>query len=149
MTQNRPYNGSRTPQQPSLSRQITDFLRGRYGFDILSLFLIEIVVVLAIINALTLKFAALSHLLILILVVVCVRALSYNTQARKAEGDKFLSLLGPHSLWITNPVAAVRELTSYKHLPCTYCHKHCRVPRKKGHIRVTCPHCNKTFETDS
>ena len=149
MIQNRTYMNPRSSREQNLSRQIADFLSGRYGFDILSLFLIELLVILVLINRLALKFAPLDHLLALIVLVVLFRAFSYNTRARKAEGDKFLSLLGPHSLWITNPLAAVKELSSYKHLSCPQCHGHARVPRKCGHIRVTCPHCNKTFEADS
>ena len=100
MIQNRTYMNPRSSREQNLSRQIADFLSGRYGFDILSLFLIELVVILVLINRLALKFAPLDHLLALIVLVVLFRAFSYNTRARKAEGDKFLSLLGPHSLWL-------------------------------------------------
>ncbi|MDO4493372.1 MAG: hypothetical protein Q4C53_05720 [Clostridia bacterium] len=40
------------------------------------------------------------------------------------------------------------EPVSYKYIACPNCAKSLRVPRGKGHIRVTCPQCGERFETE-
>ena len=37
----------------------------------------------------------------------------------------------------------------YKHVQCPRCHRTLRVPRGRGKIEITCPHCHVAFDKHS
>lgn len=133
----------------SLSQQIGDFLQGRNGLDELSLFLLEIAVILFVLNTLLFHQLLLSWLIRFLVVYIVFRCMSYNISARRKESYAVVSKLGVFRLCISQPLLFVKEVKDYKHLSCAQCHQHMRVPRGKGIIRVTCPKCNHTFESKS
>lgn len=136
---------SRTSQQPrqNVMDELRAFMSGRNGMDELSLLLCEVACVLYLLSWLV----PLLHIpIILILVYVVFRLMSYNISARRREAWAVISHFGPYRLWILNPLRAFREFKTYTYITCTSCKKYMRVPKGKGHIRVTCPHCSTKFE---
>lgn len=137
-------------------------LKGTYGFDLLSLFLLFIS---AILNPFPI--ARLVGLFLLIIVVY--RAFSKNTYKRSQELYKFTSFINnkilyrfgktlpniPHSSLESIPLSfrylgnSIKQKFKYKILVCPRCNQKLRVPRGKKKIIVTCKSCHNEFKAKS
>ena len=128
--------------------KVEDFMRGRNGADELGIATLELAVILAIVNIFANN--TVLYVLILLLIAYAVfRMVSTDVNRRRKESMAFASKLGPARPWITNPAAALRNARTYKHATCPNCHQRVRVPRGKGHIRITCPRCKQKFDIHS
>ena len=120
------------------------FYTGRNGSDQLSVFLVAAALILAVaasvidseeirivVSAVALALAGWAFF----------RMLSRNIGKRRAENDTFLSLIGQ------SPEKKARraERKTHRFFRCPECKEMCRVPRGRGKIRITCPHCGKQF----
>lgn len=128
--------------------QVADFMRGRNGVDELCLATLEIAVLLVIINFFA-NNIVLSILSLALVAYGVFRIVSTNVNQRRRESMVFAEKLGPVRPWISNPVAAFKDARTYKHAACPNCHQKVRVPRGKGHIRVSCPRCAQKFDLKS
>lgn len=128
--------------------KVEDFMRGRNGADELGIATLELAVILAIVNIFANN--TVIYVLILLLIAYAVfRMVSTDVNRRRKESMAFASKLGSARPWITNPAAALRNARTYKHATCPNCHQRVRVPRGKGHIRITCPRCKQKFDIHS
>ena len=89
-------------------------------------------------------------LLALICLIFCYfRIFSRNIARRRAENQRFLTLIAP----LTRLRARYREKKRQKNLYCFFKCPQCgtvlRVPKGKGHIRITCKCCSHVFERNS
>lgn len=128
--------------------KLEEFMRGRNGADELGVACLELAVILAIINI----FAgnAVVYVITLALLAYAIfRMVSTNVNQRRRESMAFAEKLGPVRPWISNPAAAYKNARTYKHATCPNCHQRVRVPRGKGHIRITCPRCKQKFDLHS
>lgn len=128
--------------------KLEEFMRGRNGADELGVASLELAVILAIINI----FAGNGVIYVITLALLAYaifRMVSTNVNQRRRESMAFAEKLGPVRPWISNPAAAYRNARTYKHATCPNCHQRVRVPRGKGHIRITCPRCKQKFEIHS
>lgn len=136
-----------------------NFFKGRYGLDLLSLFLLVLGIILNIFDFTRIFAVALMFLVIF-------RLLSKNTYARRSESDKFnyyldkllrkfgLSLpyylkdFTPMNLYTlyNNMKSFTEEKKLYKITKCPKCKQKLRLPRGKGSIVVTCKKCNNKFD---
>ncbi|MBS7298924.1 MAG: hypothetical protein KIG65_07580 [Eubacteriales bacterium] len=113
------------------------FMIGRYGFDKLGQALAIASAVLMILSGfLGSVCVALSYTLL----ILCIfRILSKNTVYRMNENRKYMEL--------SNKVKAYlkRDRKYYRYFKCPNCRKITKVPKHKGKIAITCPHCRYEF----
>ncbi len=74
------------------------------------------------------------------------RIFSRNVTKRREENDRFLQRKQSVSDWLSIKWACIRQSRDYAFFRCPGCGRTVRVPRRKGHIRITCPHCGFTFD---
>lgn len=116
-----------------------------YGVDGLSKVLLGTSLVLLLISALTgnvwvflLAFLALGY--------SWYRTLSPNRVARSAENAKFNRLVGRVKKTFRIQKKRFESRKEYRFFKCPGCSQQVRVPRGKGHIRITCPKCRTQFD---
>lgn len=129
------------------------FMYGRYGADQLGLALIILGCVLTFVLSF---FRALSYrrpLVLLLLRLVCMvpylifllRALSKDIEKRRAENEKFLRFWFPVKDFFTVKFSHLKD-NEHRYYKCPGCSKTLRVPRGKGKIEISCPHCGRKFK---
>ncbi len=136
-----------------------NFLQGRYGFDLLSIFLIFLSAIFNIWKLTTpLGFA--------LVIIAFYRAFSRNIFQRKKEynafythANKIFSKIGINIPYNVNPLNfnnmlrafdgikyKLNQNKQYKITKCPYCKQKLRLPKGKGNITVTCKKCMKEFK---
>lgn len=116
---------------------IRRFMVGRYGFDKLGQALAITSAVLMILSGFFGKvFAALAYAL---LIVCILRVLSKNTVYRMNENRKYLELASRIKAYFK------RDRKYYRYFKCPKCRKVTKVPKNKGKIVISCPHCRYEF----
>lgn len=128
----------------SMKRRLMEFMRGRYGADQLSRFMLVVVLVCLFLNIFT-RWRALYLLSLLILGICYFRMFSKNYVKRSAENQRYLDATRNVRAWFTkrrNRIAQSREYHFYK---CPSCGQTIRIPRGKGKICITCPKCRHEF----
>jgi len=125
-----------------------DFLRrmlmGRYGNDTLNKALVTSGILLIFVELIT-RWRWLSLFILLILGVSYFRMFSRNIPARYAENQKFLQWLGPTLQKLRNARARFADRKTHKYYKCPNCRQRLRVPKGRGKINITCPHCHTQF----
>ena len=129
-------------------RKVAEWLRGRQGPDDLTVFSVDLAVVIVLVNVFA-RTGWLGWVALALVAYAMFRIQSRNLAARSRENAAFLKALGPARPWLQNPRAAWGELRAYKHVRCSSCKQRVRVPRGKGRLRVTCPRCKTKFEVRS
>lgn len=117
-------------------------MMGSYGSDNLSRELTVLALILSIVN---MKFRSrfLSALVLGIFMIVIFRTFSKNIARRQLENSKYLSFTYPIRLKFSRLKNRWANRKDYKYFKCKNCRKDLRVPRGKGTLEVTCPHCKK------
>ena len=126
-----------------MRRWLEEFMRGRYGVDDLSRFLLGAAVAVMILN-LFLRIPLLNTLVIVIFGWIYFRMLSRQYGKRSAENQKFLSLWGKVT-GFRNGVGLRSDFKTHHIYRCPSCGQKIRVPRGKGKIAITCPKCRHEF----
>ena len=126
-------------------RRVTEWSRGRYGTDRLSMAVMNVAVLLVVVDVVA-RTRWLSVIAMLLLAYAWFRITSKDIAARAAENARAMRAAGPVLSWLANPVAEAREARAYKHLSCPSGGQRVRIPRGKGKVRVTCPSCHARFE---
>lgn len=126
-----------------LAVSFSNFMRGRYGTDRLSLFmLICSLFFTALSNFKHLKFAYFIGLALIIL--ACARSLSRNFAKRQRELDGYNRLMEKPRAFIHLCKNKWRDRKTHKYFKCKQCKTVLRVPKNRGKIEVTCPQCHST-----
>ncbi|WP_373471235.1 hypothetical protein [Carnobacterium alterfunditum] len=73
------------------------------------------------------------------------RALSKNRPKRFIENQKYLTLNRRVKQKFNQIRNKFYQHKQYKFYTCPNCKRKLRVPRKKGTIKITCPHCKNQF----
>ena len=110
------------------------FMSGRYGSDQLNNFLLIFALILLILNLFVIR--------------NIFRTYSRNIYKRRAENDKFLSLIQPVKKRI-NIIKSNKNDKMHKYFLCPNCKQTVRVPRGRGQITITCPKCKQKFDKKS
>jgi len=125
-----------------------DFLRrffaGRYGNDALNKSLMVLGLCMLLVNWVV-NWIWLRLFILLILGVCYFRMFSRNIPKRYAENQKFLALAGPAYKSITSARARFADRKTHRYFKCPNCKQRLRVPRGRGKINITCPHCRTQF----
>ena len=128
-------------------QKLKDFMQDRYGPDQLSLAL----VILGCIITAALSFFRVPYYRLLGLLPMALalfRVLSKQREKRYAENVRFLQVWNPLrekavALW-----SRVRD-REHRYYNCPTCKKRLRVPRGRGKIEITCPHCGSKFKRNT
>ena len=131
-----------------LRDKIYQLLQGRNGVDELGIFLIGASLVLLIISSLLNGFF-LSLIAFGLLIYSYYRVFSKNIGARQAENNRYLAERERLRFKLQSKKVHFGMRKTHKYLKCGKCKKKMRVPRGKGKIEVTCPHCGEKFITRS
>lgn len=131
-----------------LRDKLYQFLQGRNGVDEMSIFLIVMSLVLLIISMILDGFL-LSLISSGLLIYSYFRVFSKNIGARQAENQRYLAERERLRFKLQSLKVRLGLHKTHKYLKCRSCKKKMRVPRGKGKIEVTCPHCGEKFVTRS
>ena len=124
-----------------------DFLRrlmyGRYGSDALNQFLMVIALVLLIPWFFT-HWAIFSILILALIILIYCRMFSRNIYKRSAENQKFLAWFTPIQRKLAGRKMQMQD-KAHRYYKWPSCGRTLRVPRGRGRIEITCPHCKRKF----
>ena len=123
---------------------VYQFMLGRYGSDQFNVFLVILAIVLMILILFFIRNSFLSAIVWLILIYSLYRIYSRNIYRRRAENDKYLSIIQPIQKRISM-IKKNREDHEHKYFLCPECKQTVRVPRGHGKITITCPKCSNKF----
>ena len=124
------------------------FMSGRYGSDQLNNFLLIFALILLILNLFVIRNPYLTTIIWIILIINIFRTYSRNIYKRRAENDKFLSLIQPVKKRI-NIIKSNKNDKMHKYFLCPNCKQTVRVPCGRGQITITCPKCKQKFDKKS
>lgn len=77
------------------------------------------------------------------------RIFSRNTARRRLENEWFLKKIKPLTDLHNRHLTKKRQKNLYCFFKCPQCGTVLRVPKGKGHIRITCRNCGHIFERNS
>jgi hypothetical protein len=77
------------------------------------------------------------------------RIFSRNLYRRQQENQRFLQRVAPITGWWERRRQKRRQRNLYCFFKCPQCNTVLRVPKGKGHIRITCKNCHHIFERNS
>ncbi|WP_373166373.1 hypothetical protein [Agathobaculum sp. Marseille-P7918] len=119
-------------------------MAGRYGSDQLNNALLLLGLVLIVVEWIS-RWRWVSIFVLALLILCYFRMFSRNIQARYAENQWFLRRWGPVSNRLRNMLARFRDRKTHRYFKCPQCKQRLRVPRGRGKINITCPHCHHQF----
>ena len=122
-----------------------NFMIGRYGSDDLGRFLMGILLIL-IVASFIFRNPILPGVIWVLFLYIYFRMLSRNYAKRAAENDWYLRKTEKVRRFIRIRQRRFADRKTYKHFTCPGCGQDIRVPKGKGHVRISCPKCHNTFE---
>lgn len=125
--------------------KIKNNLQKVYGVDFLSKTMIIVALILSLIN---LKFKnRVIEVITMILIVYfgIFRVFSVNRYQRMVENQKFAKAVKPMTDFFEKYKIRALNSKDKKYIKCPNCKKEMKIPRNKGKIKVTCPHCGHKF----
>lgn len=123
---------------------IQKFMRGRYGVDQLSNFMVTTSVVLILASILT-GYSILNTAGLVILGLSYFRIFSRDINRRYTENQKFLKSYQPIKDKVFKFKKRASSSKDYKYFKCPNCGQELRVPRRKGRVNIKCPKCKTSF----
>ncbi|NPD32375.1 zinc ribbon domain-containing protein [Eggerthellaceae bacterium zg-997] len=114
---------------------------GRVGIDDLGRFLIGVSVVLMVAGLFPVPYVRTVSLVMV--VVALLRALSRNHMARGRENRAYLDATVRPRAWFRLLDKRWTNRATTRYPRCPHCRKVFAVPKGKGRIRATCPHCHE------
>ncbi len=131
-----------------LKDKLYQFMQGRNGIDEMGMVLIWTSLIILIIGTLLDGFL-LTLIAFALLVYSYFRVFSKNLGARQAENQSYLAQRERLRFKFQSLKVRIGLRKTHKYLKCKKCNNKMRVPRGKGKIEVTCPHCGEKFITRS
>ncbi|MDO4271275.1 MAG: hypothetical protein Q4C72_10200 [Eubacteriales bacterium] len=120
------------------------FMAGRYGSDQLNNAFLLLGLALIFIEWLT-RWTWMGMFILALLFLCYFRMFSRNIQARYAENQKFMRLWGPIAQRLHQASLRFADRKTHRYFKCPQCKQRLRVPRGRGKISITCPHCREQF----
>ena len=125
--------------------KIKNYLQKVYGVDFFSKTMIVFALILSFIN---LKFKnRVIEIITMILIVYfgIFRVFSVNKYQRMIENQKFAKAVKPMTDFFEKYKIRAANSKDKEYIKCPNCKKEMKIPRNKGKIKVTCPHCGHKF----
>jgi ribosomal protein S27E len=128
-----------------ISRQMENWMRGRYGADELGQFLsvlswILLILIFVFRNVITML------LFVAVMIYSSFRICSKNISKRQAENRRYLSLSAKPKSFLNLQKNRWTDRKTHKYFKCKQCGKILRVPKGKGKIKIHCRQCGTTFQ---
>ena len=124
-------------------------MNGRYGTDQLNMALLILSILVSLIGGIFFNRSIVVSLIVYALsIIIIYRGFFKKIYKRQQENLKFKRLIQP----IKSQYKIIKlNLTQkqFKHVQCPRCHRTLRVPRGRGKIEITCPHCHVAFDKRS
>lgn len=130
-----------------MMEKIRSFMQGRYGNDQLNIFLTLCGCVATLLLTLLVpyRFAYLRSLGTVFYIVALTRMLSRNFPKRQKENARFMEISEPWRKYIFKKLGQYQD-KEHRYYNCPQCHRTLRVPKGRGKINITCPHCQRQFK---
>lgn len=125
-----------------LGRKMQSWMYGRYGFDELSKALSYGALICLILSWFP-KLQWLSFPGLLLWIWCLIRCYSKSLTKRQQERAAYLRITGKIKGWFSLKKRMWKERKTHSYFKCDQCKKTLRVPKGKGKIKITCPHCRK------
>lgn len=119
------------------------FMYGRYGADQLNMTLIITSMITSFLGSIFYPFVIISYITLFLCIY---RMFSKQIYKRRSENDLFMQKTTPIRKWYKRTKNRWTYRNTHKYFKCPVCHQHLRVPRGKGNIEITCPHCHNHFD---
>lgn len=131
-----------------MRRRMEEFMRGRYGTDQYSRFLLGACMVVLLLN-IFMRMPGLNLLVLMVLGYCYFRMFSRNIAARSQENQKYLYYSERIRRWFQKTKRRIVESKDFHIYKCPSCGQKIRIPRGKGRISIRCPKCRTEFEKKS
>lgn len=134
----------------NLAYKFQRFMTGRYGIDklwnaLLIFYLISVILANAFYRYSKIAYAAFLVLSTAILIFALYRVFSKNIEMRRSENESWLKFTGKIKQKAMFQKNKWNQRKTHKFIKCKKCKKTLRLPKHKGKINVTCPHCKNQF----
>ena len=124
------------------------FMRGRYGVDHFSHFLLYVAMILMVVQLFirnSIVRLVLSILVVIILAYAYVRIFSRNHYKRYSENEAYLKYCNQIKCLFSRERSRMQQRKTHRIFKCPNCGQSIRVPKGKGKIAITCPMCKTEF----
>ncbi|MEB3024416.1 MULTISPECIES: hypothetical protein [unclassified Parvimonas] len=121
-----------------MKQKFLDFMKDRYGGDILNNIIIYLSLGFGIVNLFK-KSDVLAITSFILFSIALFRMFSKNKRKRAMEQIKFFNLISP--IYSRLLKFSSRDRKNYKYFKCKNCGQELKIPKGKGKIKVICPHC--------
>jgi len=136
------------PKRNPIKTGVTNFFRrvkaGQTIYDELSLFLI-IIALLSVFVLMVFNLHRFALATWIPLLVAYWRILSKKRAKRQRENQIFIRYYYPVYAVVKNYYRWITRKSTHIYFPCKECQTGLRIPKKTGHIKVTCPKCKHSF----
>lgn len=127
-----------------MMERLRRFMYGRYGNDQLNNALIVGCLVLMLVGMFFHTSAI--YVIGLVLLVLCyARMLSRNTAKRFSENQKFLIFWNKVKKKAFDVKFRFADRKTHRYFKCPTCKQRLRVPKGRGKLNISCPHCRTSF----
>jgi phage FluMu protein Com len=125
-------------------------MMGRYGIDSLWKALLVFYIIALLITNVLYRFSKIAYgafyaLSLAILIFAIFRVFSKNIEARRSENESWLRFTGGIKQKFNFQKNKWKQRKTHKFVKCKGCKKTLRLPKHRGKINVTCPHCKNQF----
>lgn len=127
-----------------MRQKLAQFMRGRYGLDALSNFLMWAACILLLINMFVHN-VFLNLFALAVFIYAYVRVFSRNTIRRSDENTWFLNKTYRVRMRAGTLREHMRIRKTHHIYTCPECKQKIRIPKGKGRIEITCPKCKYAF----
>ena len=121
-----------------MKQKFLNFMKDRYGGDVLNNIIIYLSLGFAVVNLFK-KSDILAITSLILFSVAMFRMFSKNKRKRAMEQVKFFNLISP--IYSRLLKFSSKDRKNYKYFKCKNCGQELRIPKGKGKIKVICPHC--------
>ncbi len=126
------------------------FMTGRYGTDSLFKALLIFYLIIIVISNIVYRYSKVSYTALWIMGLAVIifaffRVFSKNIQMRRSENESWLKLTQKLKQSTALTKDKIKQRKTHKFVKCSKCKKTLRIPRHKGKVNVTCPHCRNQF----
>ncbi|MBR6896859.1 MAG: hypothetical protein IKN24_01700 [Lachnospiraceae bacterium] len=131
-----------------LKKSLYNQLRGRYGIDSYSNFLLGFGLILAVITLFVRNsyvYIGMTAVAWICFVYAYIRMFSKNYEKRSAQNRRFLACLGAFRTFVNRKKAHYKISRTHKIFTCPGCRQKIKVPKGKGNVVISCPKCRMEF----